>query len=120
MVARSGEPVPAADPMGAAFEKVRLELEQWLQAGLVGLGSTQVNQLHSLHETLMVVRNSRDPTFGGSLVQRAIDNLLESAATQGVEPDALIRFREINLHVLKSLQDQQAFGPQWTNKQIAR
>jgi len=119
MVPRSGEPV--SDPLGTQFEKVRIDLEQWLQSGFVGLGSGPANQLHSLHETMMVVRSSRDPTFGASLVQRALDNLLESTQQmQGVEPDALIRYREINLCILKALQDPLAFGIQWTNKQVAR
>jgi hypothetical protein len=110
-----------ADPMGSQFEKVRLDLEQFLQSGLVGQGSAQGNLLHSLHETMMVVRGSRDPTFGASLVQRAMDNLLESAQQmQGVDQDTLIRYREINLCILKALQDPLAFGVQWTNKHVAR
>jgi CCR4-NOT transcription complex subunit 1 len=69
----------------------------------------------------MVVRGSRDPTFGASLVQRAMDNLLESAQQmQGVDQDTLIRYREINLCILKALQDPLAFGVQWTNKHVAR
>lgn len=110
-----------ADPMGSQFEKVRLDLEQFLQSGLVGQGSAQGNLLHSLHETMMVVRGSRDPTFGAALVQRAMDNLLESAQQmQGVDQDTLIRYREINLCILKALQDPLAFGVQWTNKHVAR
>jgi hypothetical protein len=110
-----------ADPMGSQFEKVRLDLEQFLQSGLIGQGSAQGNLLHSLHETMMVVRGSRDPTFGASLVQRAMDNLLESAQQmQGVDQDTLIRYREINLCILKALQDPLAFGVQWTNKHVAR
>jgi hypothetical protein len=110
-----------ADPMGSQFEKVRLDLEQFLQSGLVGQGSAQGNLLHSLHETMMVVRGSRDPVFGAALVQRAMDNLLESAQQmQGVDQDTLIRYREINLCILKALQDPLAFGVQWTNKHVAR
>ncbi|CAB3374513.1 Hypothetical predicted protein [Cloeon dipterum] len=119
IIPRSTEPI-AVDPLGPQFEKVRLELEQWIQTSFSGLSNTLVSQLHSLHETMMLVRSSRDPTFAASLVQRVLENLHDCTQAQGIEQEALNRFRDINLCCLKAMQDPAAFGIQFTNKQVAR
>lgn len=110
-----------ADHLGVQYEKVRMELEQWLQSGALGLSASQATQLHSLLEALLLVRTSRDPNLAAALVQRAVEGLLECSGQQPTaDPEVILRFRDVNLCVLKALQDPNAFGIQWTNKQVTR
>lgn len=118
-VAAAAAAAAVADQLGVQYEKVRLDLEQWLQSGALGLSTGQATQLHSLLEALMLVRSSRDPHLAVALVQRAVEGLLEST-TQGADPELMLRYRDVHLCVLKALQDPHGFGVQWTNKQVTR
>lgn len=104
------------------YEKVCLDLEQWLQSGALGIGTAPATQLHSLLEALLRMRTSRDPNLAAAVVQRAVEGLLEWTTQQqpGTDPEVMLRFRDVNLCVLKALQDPHAFGIQWTNKQVTR
>ena len=73
-----------AEHLGVQYEKVRLEVEQWLQTGAVGLGAPQAIHLHSLHEALLLLRTSRDPLLASGLVQRAVEGLQVSAGMSPV------------------------------------
>lgn len=41
--------------------------------------------------------------------------------TSGVmESETILRFRDLHVRILKCLQDQRAYGMQWTNKNVTR
>ena len=54
------------------------------------------------------------------LCVQAVEGLLEGYTVSSMEPNAALRYRDAHILVLKSLQDQRAYGPQWTNKQVTR
>ncbi len=51
---------------------------------------------------------------------QAVEGLLEGYTPGAMEPELALRYRDCHVLVLKSLQDQRAYGPQWTNKQVTR
>ena len=102
----------ANDEIGAILEKVGLELERYLQS-LLPLGtSSQTLAIGSLLEAVMLARTSRDPGVHITLLQKAFEGLVDSLTSfaTGNDPEAVIRFRDAHLLVLKALQDQQAYG----------
>ena len=107
------------------FERIGREIEQHIQQlQIMFPGSNPlVTQLHALLETLIVVRNSREPVSmvtASSLVQKAVEGLLEHLQGIGTDQEVMLRFRECNLMVLKGLQEMRLYGVHWTNKQVTR
>lgn len=104
------------------FERIYREIEQHVQALQIMFpsGNLLVSQLHSLLETFMVVRNTREPVTASTLVQKAVEGLLEHLQGCGADQEVLLRVREGNLMVLKGLQEMRQFGVTWTNKQVTR
>ena len=76
--------------------------------------------LHALLEAVQHARVMRDVTSAVALLQKAVEGLQDGLAASNVDPQMRVRCRDCHLLVLKALQDQRAFGPQWTNKQITR
>ncbi len=102
----------ANDEICAILEKVGMELERYLQS-LLPLGtSSQTVAIGSLFDAVMVARSSRDPGAHITLLQKAFEGLVESLTTfaSSNDHDAVIRFRDAHLIVLKALQDPQACG----------
>lgn len=55
-----------------------------------------------------------------SLLQKAVEGMLDCLTSMPNDPELMIRYRDIHLRVLKALQDPRAYGMQWTNKQVTR
>ncbi|XP_031420064.1 CCR4-NOT transcription complex subunit 1 isoform X4 [Clupea harengus] len=109
----------ATDDVAQIYDKCIADLEQHLHAIPPALAmNPQTQALRSLHEAVLLARNSRDGIAALGLLQKAVEGLLD--ATSGADPDLLLRYRECHLLVLKALQDGRAYGPQWCNKQITR
>ena len=52
---------------------------------------------------------------------QAVEGLLDGlSAMTATDHESMLRFRDCHLVVLKGLQDQRAYGPQWTNKHVTR
>ncbi|KAJ8302562.1 hypothetical protein KUTeg_018958 [Tegillarca granosa] len=110
------------DEISQIYEKVAREMEQHLQH-LIGIppGNPLVGQLQGLLEAVALARNSHDIAAARALIQKAVEALLEHYPNpNSADQEFLFRFRECNLLVLKGLQDQRAYGPQWINKQVTR
>ena len=101
----------ANDEIGNILEKVAVELERYLQS-LLPLGNcSQTVAIGSLLDAVILARSSRDHG-AQQLVQKAFEGLLESLTsfTSGNDPEAVARFRDAHLLVLKALQEPQAYG----------
>ncbi|KAJ8302566.1 hypothetical protein KUTeg_018962 [Tegillarca granosa] len=110
------------DEISQIYEKIAREMEQHLQH-LIGIppGNPLVGQLQGLLEAVALARNSHDIAAARALIQKAVEALLEHYPNpNSADQEFLFRFRECNLLVLKGLQDQRAYGPQWINKQVTR
>lgn len=112
------------DELGAVFEKIANDLDHYLQ-NIIGNQSVipsncHVGSLHNLLEALIVARKSRDAMTAVSLVQKAVEGILDGLPSMANDPELMVRHRDIHLRVLKALQDPRAYGMQWTNKQVTR
>ncbi|CAK8681219.1 CCR4-NOT transcription complex subunit 1-like isoform X2 [Clavelina lepadiformis] len=110
----------AVDEMTQVYERCIAELEQRIQMMGLKQNTPLFSQLQSLHESLVLARNSREVVTALALLQKAVEGLLDSPGQGSVEQDALVRYRECHLLILKALQDQQVYGPQWTNKHVTQ
>lgn len=100
------------DDIGVILEKVAIELERYLQSLLPMGGSPQAVAIGSLLEAVMLARSSRDHGAHITLLQKAFEGLVESLTSfaSGNDTEAVVRFRDAHLLVLKALQDTQAYG----------
>ena len=82
----------------------------------------QQASLHGLLESLILTRRSRDANAAMALLKKTVDGLVDSPTlTSGImDSEILMRHRELHLRILKCLQDQRAYGMQWTNKHVTR
>ena len=79
-----------------------------------------MTQLHQLLEAVLLARNSREIVTALSLLQKAVEGLLDGLQSMLQDHELNFRFRDCHLIVLKGLQDHRAYGAQWTNKQVTR
>ncbi|XP_063970716.1 CCR4-NOT transcription complex subunit 1-like isoform X2 [Lytechinus pictus] len=111
----------AVDEITQIYDKCITEIDQHLQfINQVMPQSQHVQILHALLESVMVARNSREIVTALACLQKAVEGLLEGYTVSSLDPNAALRYRDAHILVLKSLQDQRAYGPQWTNKQVTR
>ncbi|KAK9499689.1 hypothetical protein O3M35_002692 [Rhynocoris fuscipes] len=109
----------SGDELDTIFEKLTTELEQYVQNVL---GTQVLPQVHSILDLLVITRRNREDIYVMSLIQKTVESLLElcSNASASLEPELILRHREVYLRILKTLQDPRAYGVQWTNKHITR
>lgn len=111
--------VYGADEMGALINTAELFLANSL--GVASL-AVQAANMHTLLECLFMARRSRDIVSGCTLLQKAVDGLLDGhlvppgASNEHIE--MMARYRDIHLRVLKLLEDARVYGHVWTSKQI--
>ncbi|KAK7790471.1 hypothetical protein R5R35_006209 [Gryllus longicercus] len=115
-----------SDEIGTMYDKLVSEVEHFLQPVLGSQGvissSCHVNNLHKLLEALLIARRSRDVMSAVSLLQKAVEGLMDGLVqtNNNTDQELMLTYREIHLRVLKTLQDPRAYGIQWTNKQVTR
>ncbi|CAH1270308.1 CNOT1 [Branchiostoma lanceolatum] len=116
------KPMPsfATDEITQIYDRIISELEQHLHAILAPPTNQQVAAMHSLLEAVILARNSREIVTALALLQKAVEGLLDGLTQLPNDPELALRFRDAHLLVLKGLQDQRAYGPHWTNKQVTR
>ncbi|GBP76975.1 CCR4-NOT transcription complex subunit 1 [Eumeta japonica] len=107
------------DEMSSLINAAELFLSNTVNSAVL---TVQVANMHSLLECLILARRNRDFMSGFALLQKAVEGLLDSHIivpgnnTEIVE--AMNRYREIYLRVLKLLEDARVYGHVWTTKQI--
>ncbi|XP_039287191.1 LOW QUALITY PROTEIN: CCR4-NOT transcription complex subunit 1 [Nilaparvata lugens] len=110
----------ATDDMSVLYDKLISDFECYMQTMLASSStSMQIGPIHSLTECLVMTRRTRDTMTAVTLIQKAVEGLLDGSAA-GNDPEAIVRYRELHLRVLKTLQDPRAYGIQWINKQVTR
>lgn len=111
------------DELGVVYDKLSEEVQQFLQGcvGQAGLHSMAQN-MHTLLECIMHARRVRDVVSAMTLVQKAVEGLQDGLPhINGEQPDQIIvRYRDIHVKVLRSMQDPRAYGIQWTNKHVTK
>lgn len=112
-----------SDEIGTIYDKLVSEVEHFLQPVIgsqISSSNCHVSNLHKLLEALLIARRSRDVMSAASLLQKAVEGLLDGLTQMSNDPEMMITYRDIHLRVLKALQDPRAYGIQWTNKQVTR
>ncbi|XP_041987025.1 CCR4-NOT transcription complex subunit 1 [Aricia agestis] len=111
--------VYGTDEMGALITAAELFLANTLS---VPAFAVQATNMHTLLECLIIARRQRDIVSGLTLLQRAVEGLLDGHMVQsGINTehvDMMTRYRDIHLRVLKLLEDNRVYGHVWTTKQI--
>ncbi|XP_046976723.1 CCR4-NOT transcription complex subunit 1 isoform X2 [Vanessa cardui] len=111
--------VYGTDEMGTLITTAELFLSNALT---VPLFAVQATNTHTLLECLIIARRNRDIVSGYTLLQRAVEGLLDGHIVQpGTNPEhaeMMTRYRDIHLRVLKLLEDARVYGHAWTTKQI--
>ncbi|XP_059059892.1 CCR4-NOT transcription complex subunit 1-like isoform X2 [Achroia grisella] len=93
-------------------------------ANSVGVATltVQAGNMHSLLECLYIARRNRDIVSGCTLLQKAVEGLLDGHMVQpgasGDHLEMMTRYRDIHIRVLKLLEDGRVYGHAWTTKQI--
>ncbi|XP_072931342.1 CCR4-NOT transcription complex subunit 1 isoform X2 [Epargyreus clarus] len=111
--------VYGTDEMGALINAAEVFLSTALSLPTFAV---QATNMHTLLECLVMARRNRDIVSGCTLLQRAVEGLLDghivspAASTEQVE--LMTRYRDIHLRVLKLLEDARVYGHVWTTKQI--
>lgn len=76
--------------------------------------------MKALLESIVIARSSRSVVAAISLLQKAVEGLLEGLAAFPGDAE-ILRFRDAHLMVLKALQESpRAFGEQWVNRQVTK
>ncbi|CAM1310304.1 CNOT1 (predicted), partial [Pycnogonum litorale] len=111
----------SVDEISQIYEKVVNELDNLIRGIMAAPTNPQVLALHSLLEAAHIARNSREIVTAISLLQKAVEGLLEGMTPQLTnDPDLALRFCDGHLLVLKALQDPRTYGTQWTSKNVTR
>ncbi|CAH0762465.1 unnamed protein product [Bemisia tabaci] len=116
-------PYNVSDEVGPVYDKLVSDIDAYVSAVISSQGamsSCQVSNMHNVLEALMIVRRSREPVSAIQLIQKCVEGLLDNLAPIPNDQELAIRYRELHLRVLKTLQDQRAFGPQWTSKYVTK
>ncbi|XP_035741230.1 CCR4-NOT transcription complex subunit 1-like isoform X2 [Vespa mandarinia] len=110
------------DEVGAMLEKLAAEVDVLLSAMGPAAPPPQHVALHSLLESIILTRRSRDAGAAMTLLKKAVEGLLDGPTiSSGVtDSEIVLRYRELHLRILKCLQDPRAYGMQWTNKHVTR
>ncbi|XP_071824170.1 CCR4-NOT transcription complex subunit 1-like isoform X2 [Apostichopus japonicus] len=111
------------DDMSKIYEKCMSDIEAHLHALIQTAPHSQHLQvLHTLLEAVAMARNSREVVTALALLTKAVEGILEGYTPPATvdTPELAQRYRDCHILVLKALQDQRAYGSQWTNKQITR
>lgn len=79
----------------------------------------QASGVRALLDAIVMARSSRSVVAAITLLQKAVEGLLEGLAAFPNDTE-ILRFRDAHLMVLKALQDPRAFGQQWVNRQVTK
>lgn len=80
----------------------------------------QVTNMHGLLDCLMIARRSRDNLSVVSMLNKAVEGIMEGLVNSTEHVELLKHYRDIHLRVLHLLQDTRAFGSLWTNSAISK
>ncbi|KAL1130932.1 hypothetical protein AAG570_012173 [Ranatra chinensis] len=105
-----------ADEVDSMFEKLGSDLDHYVQTMM---GSQILPQVHIILDLLLMARRNRDPVTAMNLIQKTVESFLELAGAS-VDHEYILRYRDLYLRVLKTLQDPRTYGMQLTNKQVTR
>ncbi|KAJ2954200.1 hypothetical protein O0L34_g2438 [Tuta absoluta] len=107
------------DEMSSLITAAEMFLANSLAVATLAL---QTANMHTLLECLLMARRNRDIVSGCTLLQKAVEGLLDGHIVQpGASSDhveMMSRYRDIHLRVLKLLEDARVYGHVWTTKQI--
>lgn len=110
---------PFTDETTQIYDKLISELEL-LTHNLMPPNNPHVVALHSLIESVILTRSTREVSSAMALLQKAVDGFLEGMCQAAPDNDIMVRFRDGHLLVLKALADPRVYGHNWTSKQVTR
>lgn len=112
----------ATDDLTLLYEKLIVDVEQFVQ-----LTAAQAQYTH-MHTNMLVIRDclmhilrNRDLTPPQAIVQKCVESLQECLVPTLNDTDPIpLRFKDVLIRILKTMQDPRVYGQQWTNKLVTR
>lgn len=82
--------------------------------------STHVNNMHTLLDCLLAARRSRDNLSAHNLLNKTVENIMEGLVNNPEHVELLKHYRDIHLRLLQLMQDNRAYGSNFTNRAITK
>ncbi|KAK2550448.1 CCR4-NOT transcription complex subunit 1 [Acropora cervicornis] len=98
------------DEVVQILNKCAAEIEQHLHAIIAPQTNQHVVTIHSLLDTLVQARISRDNMAALRLLHKAVEGLLEGVGPLANDAELSLRYRDCHLIVLRGLQDPRGYG----------
>lgn len=102
------------------LSKCAAEIEQHLHAIIAPPTNQHVATIHSLLETVVQARISRDNMAALRLLHKAVEGLLEGVGPLANDAELSLRYRDCHLIVLRGLQDPRGYGLMWTARHVTK
>uniref|UniRef100_A0A240PK76 Uncharacterized protein n=1 Tax=Anopheles epiroticus TaxID=199890 RepID=A0A240PK76_9DIPT len=113
--------VATPDEMVAMYDELLSKMDTFIKTTrLIPILQVHTNNMEHLLECLINVHRSLDNLTGCTLLNKAVEGLLEGLVNIPDQLDHIKLYRDIHLRVMRLMQDVRLFGPMWTNKAITR
>uniref|UniRef100_A0A182JXB0 CHK kinase-like domain-containing protein n=1 Tax=Anopheles christyi TaxID=43041 RepID=A0A182JXB0_9DIPT len=113
--------VATPDEIGAMYDELASKMDTFIKTTrLVPILQVHTNNMEQLLECLIHAHRSLDNLTGCTLLNKAVEGLLEGLVNIPDQLEHIKLYRDIHLRVMRLMQDNRLFGPMWTNKAITR
>ncbi|EAA14758.4 AGAP009057-PA, partial [Anopheles gambiae str. PEST] len=113
--------VATPDEIGAIYDELASKMDTFIKTTrLVPILQLHTNNMEQLLECLIHAHRSLDNLTGCTLLNKAVEGLLEGLINIPDQIEHVKLYRDIHLRVMRLMQDHRLFGPMWTNKAITR
>uniref|UniRef100_A0A1Y9H2G9 Uncharacterized protein n=1 Tax=Anopheles dirus TaxID=7168 RepID=A0A1Y9H2G9_9DIPT len=111
----------STDEIGATYDDLANKMDQFIKtARLIPILQVHTNNMEQLLEYLIHAHRSLDHITGCTLLNKAVEGLLEGLVNIPDQLEHIKLYRDIHLRAMRLMQDVRLFGPVWTNKAITR
>ena len=110
----------APDEVGPFYEKMLNDMENLHRQVTAPITNPLMRALNTLKDLVIQAHSGRDPLSATKLLHKAVEGLLEGLNAVPCDHDLMLAYRDCHLLVLKTMQTNHIYGPQWTNKQITK
>ncbi|XP_052864292.1 CCR4-NOT transcription complex subunit 1 [Anopheles cruzii] len=116
------EVVPSIpDEIGNMYDELASKMDAFIKTSrLVQVLQMHTSNMEHLLDCLIIAHRSLDNITGCTLLNKAVEGLMEGLINIPDQLDQIKLYRDIHLRVMRLMQDPRLFGPMWTNKAITR
>ena len=109
------------DEIAQVYDKMLLDIDTRMRmVSGVPMNNPQLLQLQGLRNSMLNAHNLRDTVSAQKLLLVAVEGLIEGISSIPSDPDVVQAYKDCHIMVLKALQTNTAYGPQWTNKHVTK